>query len=335
MTAYKSFAFAVLVIGSVSNAYVENSDGARGSQFQTPAGMGLMAQLRTSRDGDVIKLGNKDYGVVTVPPVSHVSPVQIDARGARFVGIVLKGVSGLIVEGGTVVGPGGRSYGISISGSENIKISGMTVTGAHRGVVINKSQNISLLSNSLTGLLSDGIDIAQSRKIVVRGNSCANFSPTMDSYDATGKLLKGGGDHPDCIQAWSRSDAPPTSDLTIERNRIVGKMQGIFLGNHMRNGIDDGGFDRVVIRDNIIRVSMYHGIAVYNARDTVVTGNAVSTLPGNFNPKRPDQPIKAWIRVIGGYATVCGNTVTDFPRSLEARACQTNTTLAHLDQPGR
>lgn len=322
MNAFKSLPFAVAAVAAMGGSLAIQRSMSMVAGPPTPAGLELMRQLLTARDGAVIKLERKDYGVVTVPSASHASPVQIDARGARFGGLVLRGVSGLSIAGGTIVGPGGRSYGISISGSDNIKISSMTITGAHRGIVINKSHDVSLLSNTLTGLLSDGIDIALSHKILVRGNNCTKFSPTMDSYDGTGKLLKGGGDHPDCIQAWSRPEAPPTSDLTIEKNRIEGQMQGIFLGNHVRDGVDDGGFDRVIIRDNVIKVSMYHGIAVGNARDTTVTGNIVSTLPGGLNPKHPEQPVRAWIRVIGGNAVACGNIVTDYPLIPEARPCR-------------
>ena len=295
------------------------------SVAETRSGLELMAQIKSARDGAVIKLGKKDYGLVTVPPLAHLVPIRIDANDARFAGLVLKGVSGLTVEGGTIVGPGGKSYGILIAGSDNITISGMTITGAHRGIVVGKSHNIALLSNTLTGLLSDGIDIALSRSVVVRGNSCSNFSPTMDSFDASGNLTKGGGDHPDCIQAWSRPEAAPSADLTIEKNRAEGQMQGIFFGNHVRDGRDDGGFDRVIIRDNVIKVSMYHGIFLGNARDSRVTGNTISTLPGGFNPKRPSQPVKAWLRVVGGDRTVsCGNLVADFPRGQGTTPCATN-----------
>lgn len=318
MATFKLIASSLVAVGGV---YADNAIVKYVGRDEV-AGAELVAQLRTARDGAVIRLAPRDYGLVIVPPSSHAVPVRIYAQGARFSGLVFKGVSGLKFEGGTIVGLGGKSYGISISGSDNISITGMTITGASNGIVVAASQNIFLLSNTLTGLRTDGIDIASSRKIIVRDNSCSNFSPVMDSYDASGKLLRGGGDHPDCIQAWSRSQTSPTSDLTIERNRIEGKMQGIFLGNHVRNGVDDGGFDRVIIRNNVIRVSMYHGIAVSNARDSMVIDNKVSTFPGGFNPKRPDQPIKAWVRVVGGRTIACGNSVDDFPNSIEARPCR-------------
>lgn len=323
MVSYKLISLGVLAVPiGAGTLYVGKSIATNVTGHETPAGIALMAQLLTARDGEVIRLGNKDYGVVTFPTVAHATPIRIEAKEARFVGLVLKDVSGVRVEGGLVDGPGGKSYGISIDHGSNIAITGMKITGAHRGLVINKSHDIVVQANTFTALLSDGIDLALSRNIIVRGNSCSHFSPTMQAFDGQGRATTAGGDHPDCIQAWSRPSDPPTSDIIIAANRIDGEMQGIFFGNHVRAGLDDGGFDRVVIRNNLIKISLYNGIALGGARDSVVTGNVVSTISGSFNPRKTRAPIRAWIRVAGGERnTVCGNKVADFPRDISAQPC--------------
>lgn len=104
--------------------------------------------------------------------------------------------------------------------------------------------------------------------------------------------------------------------MIVENNDIDGVMQGVFFGNHVRNGVDDGGFDRVIIRNNRVRVDHPNGIVLANGRNSVVTGNHVSTLPGAVNPRRPGARVRTMIRVGGGTNNqVCENIASDFPGS--------------------
>lgn len=268
----------------------------------------LKARLEAAKGGETIRLAPGDYGVVTFPRRVYSPAITLDARAATFTGLVLMKGGGVTVKGGTVVGPGGRSYGISIRGADNVRIEGMRITGAHRGVVVNESQNIALVANELTGLISDGIDVALSSKVLVQRNRCHDFSPNLAVFDANGKKIRD-GDHPDCIQAWSRPTRAPTSDIQVLDNVIEApRMQGIFFGNHVRDGVDDGGFDRVVIRGNRLKVNML-GITLGNARDSVVENNVVDVWPELVFPNRPRFRIKPGVRLVGGSATGCGNVV--------------------------
>ncbi len=287
----------------------------------TAAGAALTARLAAAIGGQEIRLAPGDYGKIRFPARSYTPALRIDAREARFSGLVLKGVTGVSIVGGTVVGPGGRSYGVEVTDVRDLRIEGMTITGSHRGIVLGRSSEVALVGNTLTGLLSDGIDIAQARRIEVRGNRCSDFSPTPTTFDAQGKRLKV-GDHPDCIQSWSRPASPPTADLVIEDNVMEGRMQGIFMGNHVRNGVNDGGYDRIIIRNNRVRVTHPNGIVIYDARDSIVTGNTVSTYPGPVNP-RSGRPNRSNIRVKDGVRTiVCGNRIADFPNTPSTRRCR-------------
>jgi len=113
---------------------------------------------------------------------------------------------------------------------------------------------------------ADGMDIALSREGVIEGNHCWGTVIRTD-------------EHPDCIQMWSRPNAAPTSDMLIRKNRAEGDTQGISLFNHVRNGVDDGGFDRIVIEDNDVQVSASQAIAIYDGRASIVRNNHVRTLP--------------------------------------------------------
>ena len=280
----------------------------------------LASRLNSATGGAVIRLSPGDYGTITIPRKVFTPAIRIDARQAMFRGLVLNGASGVEVVGGTVVGPGGRSYGISLRDAARVRIEGMTIRGAHRGIVVSNSSDIALVGNMLIGLISDGIDIALSQRVLVERNTCRGFTPTPAIYDASGTRLKD-GDHPDCIQAWSRPTAPPTSDLTIIGNVTEGEMQGIFLGNHVRAGVDDGGFDRIVIRDNRVQVGMPNGIVIGNGRDSIVVDNEVRSVTGSILSVARPIRVKANLRVSGSRNVVCGNHVFDVPEATGAQPC--------------
>jgi hypothetical protein len=66
----------------------------------------------------------------------------------------------------------------------------------------------------------------------------------------------------------------------IRGNKILGATQGINGFNHIRNGVDDGGFDRLTIRDNDIQIQYSNAIAVQSGRDIQVMNNRIRTLDG-------------------------------------------------------
>jgi hypothetical protein len=87
------------------------------------------------------------------------------------------------------------------------------------------------------------------------------------------------GEHPDCVQLWSRPDAPPTSDIVIRFNRAYGPTQGFSGFNHVRNGVDDGGFDRITIEGNAVDGAFPQAISLMSGRDSAVRNNRVATYP--------------------------------------------------------
>jgi CobQ-like glutamine amidotransferase family enzyme len=56
-------------------------------------------------------------------------------------------------------------------------------------------------------------------------------------------------------------------------------MQGITAFNHPKRG--DPGFDRIVFANNKVTGTYPHGVAIYDARDSEITGNIVRTEPGS------------------------------------------------------
>lgn len=278
------------------------------------AACGNAAKIEGARAGSTVKLSG-DQGVLTLKGKTWSPAITVDASNATFTGIVLTNVQGVHFKGGTVIGPGGKSYGIRVLQSRDVGVLGMVITGAHRGVVIDRSQDVVVKNTELTGLQSDGIDIASSQRVTIDGNSCSKFNPTLATFDAAG--VKTDGDHPDCIQGWSRAPSPPTSDVTVTNNRADGTMQGIFF----RSTGDNGGFDRIVIRDNILRTGFSNAIYVEGARNATVRGNRISTLPGAVQI-RTRSPVKANLVIRDTTGDTCGNQVTDIPLAPGTGACR-------------
>ena len=278
------------------------------------------AMVNRARPGTTIVLPAGDYGEVALIRRDFSPAVTIDGHAAHFSKITIRDSSGITIAGGTIVGTGGRSSGISILRAHNISIRSMKITAAHQGIVIDRSDNVTITGNQLVELISDGIDIALSHHIRIEKNTCRAFNPTPAVYDQVGKLVRD-GDHPDCIQAWSRPPYPPTSDLTILDNEMTGQMQGVFLGNHVRNGIDDGGFDRVVIRNNRVTAGLPNAIYANGVRVGEITGNIIDTLPGAVLRGQASRPVRAHLYTEGSGVRVCGNRVADFPHQSGTHHC--------------
>jgi hypothetical protein len=269
------------------------------SQIVAKAKSGNKIILPPLVNGETLNITNRKFSPA----------IKIDVSQISLEGIVIRNSSGIILNGGKINGPGGRSYGINVVGSNNVRIQRMSISGAHRGIVISKSQDVAVEGNLLTGLIAEGVNIAQSHRVLISGNTCSDFNPTMGSWSADGKRIED-GDHPDCIQAWSRPDSAPTSDVRVVNNEMQGFMQGIFFGNHVRDGVDDGGFDRIEISNNRVHISLPNGISLYSARNSKVVNNKISTVPGARSQRPPHNPVKASLRVIDTVATeACGNTV--------------------------
>jgi parallel beta-helix repeat protein len=292
----------------------------------------LPAVLAAARPGDTIELAPGQYANLALVNRRFAPVLTIDARRARIVGAAFKAIDGVTLQGGTYflpaprphprsgapaygsavrmdgvqnikivdaefIGPAhvegplrtpfGEGYGVRVLGVKGLEVTKSRFRGFRAGIAIKSADGFRLADNTFSDMRSDGMDAAESRHGLIEGNECKE-TRVRD------------GEHPDCIQLWSRPTSPPTADIVIRRNRIEGGTQGIGLFNHVRKGVDDGGFDRILIEDNEISVSRANGIALYAARDSVVRNNKVRTLR--------DAKYIAKIKLVGDVKR-CGNTV--------------------------
>jgi hypothetical protein len=266
----------------------------------------LQEKLLTAHGGTHIVLAPGQYGNVTFPRKTFAPALTIDAAQAQFTGILMRGVGGVTVAGGTLIGPREQTTGFAVDGSNHIAIRGMRISGPRIGIGVSRSQDILLEHNIFDGARSDGINVAGVQRVKILYNECRNFDPIRAQYDAAGKLVRD-GDHPDCIQGWSIPGQPPTSDVTIIGNSGRGLMQGIWFGNG-----GQGGLDRMLVRDNRFELEAFNGIVLTEARDSEISGNTVRTIPGAKMANYPFKPIFTWIKAPRGERVlVCGNTIQE------------------------
>lgn len=270
--------------------------------------------------GTTVTLPAGARGQLKIYERQFAKPVTIDLGRSNLISIVVRGSRNIRIVNGTVTGTGERNtFGILINNSQNIEVSNVTVTRAAAGIGMNRSQDILIQRNTMTGLIADGIMVAGSQRVKVLGNSCSDFNPMPKTFDERGTLLKD-GDHPDCIQGWSFADYPPTSDLEIIGNRGIGNFQGVFLNNPVPGA---RGYDRVTIADNQMQIGWYHGIYMGDGRNVLITRNTISSTGArDIRGKTFDRPIKAMLTVSGGSAVrACGNKVVDFPTGPGTSRC--------------
>lgn len=275
----------------------------------------LPATLKRAQPGDTVTLATGDYGAVAIRDMTFTPSLRIEASAARLGALTLRNAKGIEWAGGAISGPPSQYFGVQMALSARVRLVGMTISGPRVGISLTSSTDIDVIGNRLEGLRSDGINLAMVQRVNVIGNQCYDFRPIQPIYDAAGKLVKD-GDHADCIQGWSRLGSPPTSDLMITGNVAVGQMQGITFFDP-----GQGGYDRITIRGNDLNLGLWHGIAVYEGRGIVITGNRVRTTPGAKTTAGRIQPITAWITAPGSTGTICGNVVDALPKGMGTEAC--------------
>jgi len=108
-------------------------------------------------------------------------------------------------------------------------------------------------------------------------------------------------------------------------------MQGIFLGNHVRAGVDDGGFDAITIERNRIEVNVPNGIYVGSGRGVRIISNQVYTVAGAMLRNGAGPAVKATIKAVESQRVVaCGNLVAAQPQGFGTGACPAGVAAAPL-----
>ncbi len=273
----------------------------------------IKSVLEAARAGDVVVLEPGIYSNVRISQRDFSPALVLDARAATVDGFSGKNITGLRILGGhfrvppptlkpstgqqvfgyatrfdsarrielidvrfsgpgapadTKDGPFGEGYGVFVVAGSDVEVLNGRFLGLKNGIVLSRVEGFKIAQNQFSAMRSDGINVAESQKGLIDGNIC-------------GATRIRDAEHPDCIQMWSRPTSPPTADIVIRGNRAEGMTQGIGLFNHVRDGVDDGGFDRITVEDNDLTVGFPQGISLNSGRASIVRNNRVRTLPGS------------------------------------------------------
>ena len=210
-----------------------------------------------------------DYTFIPGQPIS-VKPFKISGgenitvSNSTFDGDVAQGVSAL--DDGFSAG-----HGLTVSGTDNVTITGNEVYNFQRGFVIGGGSNIVVTNNELHSLRMDGMNFTSVQNVLIEGNYIHDF-----------RRPPGSDDHADMIQFWTNGTTVPTTDVIIRGNVLdIGEgdsTQSIF----MRNDMVDRGlagpemfYQNITIEENVITNAHKHGITVGETDGLVIRQNTV------------------------------------------------------------
>ena len=263
----------------------------------------LLQVVNNAVAGQVIRLAPGDYAPIQLRMRDWTPAITIEAGNAHISSIELRDVAGLTWHGGIFDGKETIRSGFNAFRSQRIIVeNGRFSHYLRNGIGFSEGSDARLIGNNFSDMGSDGIDIALSRRVLIDGTKCHDFRPTP-------------GAHPDCIQLWSRPSAPPTADITVINTVAAGEMQGVTAFNHVRDNVDDGGFDRIIFASNDIRISFAQAVSLYDCRDCVARDNYIDTWENPHNRAR---------LVVMGRSSVeqCGNVIKLFPKLPGQNKCK-------------
>jgi hypothetical protein len=308
--------------------------------------------------GDTVVLAAGSYGPMAVKARTDLT---IDARAATVTGgWRFKSTPGLVVRGGKwsngCKATPCYDYALSVHGSERVTLEGLSVAGPGEavpgevavmadgyGLGLTRVRNAVVRNVALAGFkmalglsFVDGFTVSGVSCDAMRSD-CINLAQSWNGVVedvACGGTRVSATEHPDCVQGWSRADAPPTGNITIRRVIAVGGTQGLGFFNHRRTYkagtrladgtvlatdevLDDGGFGTLTIEDCQVFNSYPQAIAAYGVRDLRLRRNVVRTLPG--------ARFRSSINTAGSIVTQrCGNVVAagaGKPAASDRNAC--------------
>lgn len=270
----------------------------------------LAAILATAQGGEAIALSG------TCPTITiartYARPVTIDATRARVRGLVISGAN-VRWSGGTLSAPGGLDgkgplgYAVLIRGARNIRLERAVVTGAKKGMVIDKARGIAVDRVEFTALREDGIIVSETAGLTVTNSRFSDSVPRPSRCTSAGGVVSTAVPQRDCKGVWVDGNHPDAvqmrngvTDVLIAHNTVRGATAGIT----QMDTTGDAPLARVMVENNRIETSTYHQITLTECTDCAIRGNTVRAERGWGK--------RAIIRP--GRALRCGNDTIDEAR---------------------
>ena len=267
----------------------------------------ITAMLASAQGGEVINL----KGNCTTITISkqYRREVTINAGGSSVVGLVVRGANvrwrgGKLSAKDGAHGKAGNGYAVLIhQGAANVRLEGVTITAAKKGLVVDQARNIAIVDSKFIALGEDGMIVSRVNGLTVTGNQFGNPVGKPTECLVNGRVQLGLAKR-NCAGVWKdgyHSDAIQMRNgvvgARIAGNLIEGKTQGIT----QMDSKGDAALQNVTIENNIVRTDHYHHITLGNCIGCAIMNNQVQRAEGS--------PKKAIIRP--GLAIRCGNKAQD------------------------
>lgn len=271
------------------------------------------------KGGDRVLLMSGYHGAISVNGMrftSNVTVMPAPGQVAHVDSIDVMGSSNVVFDGLKVwarsVNAGSIALVRTYANSSNVTFTNMDVRSVanaagymgwtladwktnRRGGFLVDGSNISVINNRLTGLAN--VIFALGPRALIENNVIDGWGDDATRALGDGSTLRGNkmqncfhisSNHDDGFQSFSRGAGGKVGtgtvyNLTIENNKIYEwhttatnpvrcKLQGI--------GMFDGMYENVIVRNNVVSVSGYHGIAIAGAKNALITQNTVVSSSG-------------------------------------------------------
>ena len=192
--------------------------------------------------------------------------------------------------------------------SDDITLSNNTFSNIGGGAGFVSTNNITVRNNTFHDLRIDGIDFSGAQDGLIENNSFSDF------YHQT-------SDHSDFIQFWATAGLRSNENIVIRNNFMVQgngiDAQGIFM-----TSAADNMNKNILIENNVIYQSGFHGISISTASGVTIRNNTV------ISP--PDTPTgyDVWISVSGATNVSVQNNISNI-FTLDASASQSGNIVGY------
>jgi nitrous oxidase accessory protein NosD len=224
-------------------------------------------------------------------------PVTYIAHRATIKGLTITG-SNVSIVGGNIEAIDGsdgvavRGYAVNLRGAKNIRLSGLTIRNADRGIVVDNCDGL-IIDSCDFSVRQDGIIANRGQNYQFTSNRFHGFYPRPTTCRIGDEVQTGlsrrdcealggrwtDGDHSDAIQVRNG-----IKNLVIAGNRIEGIHQGI----GQMDSTNDLPLENVIVANNDVRVTGFHSITIPRCSGLQVIGNTTQQLTGRRSPLRLD-----------------------------------------------
>lgn len=198
----------------------------------------------------------------------------------------------------------GNSMAVRVSGSSDVMLSRLSVSGGDVSIYLTTSSNVSLIDSDISNIGRDGVNAYGNTNLLIARNHFRGWHFIGD-------------EHPDVIQVWTNAGHAASVGVVITDN--LGecapdmRAQGIFSRDEGKLWLQGKGHRDFIVSGNVLTNTMWNGIYFENIAKAVANDNV---LLFEINPldvdKADNQASKrTWIKVDGA-AEVKNNVAGQF-----------------------